>query len=66
MPRSLTNAYWIEVGALRERQRVVKMLEIMRDEAHGDAWATLDDAIDAINGISQNSDTKQVSGNSDI
>lgn len=56
----------LELGALRERQRVIKILETMRDETHGDAWATLDNAIDAINDVSQNSDTKQVSGNNDI
>jgi hypothetical protein len=27
MPRSLTNAYWIHVGELRERERIVALLE---------------------------------------
>ena len=27
MPRSLTNAYWIEVGVQRERMRIVELLK---------------------------------------
>ena len=27
MPRSLTNAYWIHVGELRERERIIAILE---------------------------------------
>jgi hypothetical protein len=27
MPRSLTNAYWIHVGELRERERIIALLE---------------------------------------
>jgi hypothetical protein len=30
MPRSLTNAYWIHVGELRERERIVALLEARR------------------------------------
>ena len=30
MPRSLTNAYWIHVGELRERERIIALLEESR------------------------------------
>jgi hypothetical protein len=65
VPRSLTNAYWIEVGTLRERERIIKILATMRDTTHEDAWDTLDDAIDAINGVSQNTDIDPASQNPD-
>ena len=49
----LTDVYWLEMGALRERERIIKILATMRDTTHEDAWDTLDDAIDAINGVVQ-------------
>jgi hypothetical protein len=32
MPRSLTNAYWIHVGELRERERIIQLLQVMRND----------------------------------
>jgi hypothetical protein len=49
--RRLVNAYWIEVGSLRERMRIIEILATMRETTHEDAWDTLDDAIDAIKGV---------------
>lgn len=48
-----------------ERERIIKILATMRDTTHEDAWDTLDDAIDAINGVSQNTDIDPVSQNPD-
>ena len=60
--RHLVDAYWREMGALGERLRIIEILTTMREETHGDAWATLDDAINA---ISQNTDTTQIFQNHD-
>ena len=32
MARSLTNAYWIHVGELRERERIIQLLQVMRND----------------------------------
>lgn len=52
-------------GIQQERERIIKILATMRDTTHEDAWDTLDDVIDAINGVSQNYDINPVSGNPD-
>lgn len=58
--------YWDEEpNVLAERERIIKILATMRDTTHEDAWDTLDDAIDAINGVSQNYDIDPVSENPD-
>lgn len=56
----------LELNAkLAERERIVNILATMRDTTHEDAWDTLDDAIDAINGVSQDYDIDPVSENHD-
>jgi hypothetical protein len=55
----------IEIGASQERERIIKILATMRDTTHEDAWDTLDDAINTINGVSQNTDIEPVSENPD-
>lgn len=55
MPRSLTNAYWIEVGAVRERQRIIALLEESRfylvdGVLQPTAFTNISDAIAAIKG----------------
>jgi len=47
-----------EQGAEHERERIIKILATMRDTTHEDAWDTLDDAIDAINGVPQLPETE--------
>ncbi len=41
MPRSLSNAYWIEVGTIRERQRILALLEEWTNNDYGDFDQTL-------------------------
>jgi hypothetical protein len=60
--RHLVDAYWRETGAVGERLRIIEILTTMREETHGDAWAALDDAINA---ISQNTNTTFISQNND-
>ena len=49
----------LRIGKHEERERIIRVLATMRDTTHEDAWDTLDDAIDAINGVPQNNDTEE-------
>ena len=43
--------YYEDNGARLERERIINILVSMRETTHKDAWDTLDDAIDAIKGV---------------